>query len=453
MRVDEAVEADAHLTDLLALYYLDALDRRSADRVGRHLEGCADCRAEAGAVCETLAALGLLFGSGEELLNAYGALGAAAPPAFPERFAPQQIPEPDSLVRRMAEASESGRFRLRRRSRASEDGAGTGDTDRSAPEHSSGAVRPDRDSISGAVRRKKDGNATEVSREKVGPPTAPPAAKLPQRKPAAIAPSPALRQAKAAPTPTEIRPLKSVRPIEAPATVEPPGAVPTFRSAPPPPSAPPSRSAPPRPAPAPARPAPAVRPPEKPVERQAGPAHRQIPANTAVDRSAAIATPNSHGSPSRPPTRRPGVTTSRRTGAVAALSALVLAALAVAGVSAKSLLAGAETKPSAGAAQSASTSATDRRTGVALSVSVTANGQGVTTTATIAGLHEGAGYRLFGYTFDGRQRPVANWTGRKGSQQITGELPVEIADISHFVVTRDAKTVVTAYLSKGPAGR
>jgi hypothetical protein len=132
---------------------------------------------------------------------------------------------------------------------------------------------------------------------------------------------------------------------------------------------------------------------------------------------------------------------------VAGLGALVLAAVVVAGVSAKSLLVTADTKPSAATALSAVATGTDAKTGADLSVLVTKNGDGVTARATLKGLREGAGYRLFGYTFDGRQRPVVNWTGRKGAQEVTGELPVGLTDISHFVVTRNSRLVVTAYLS------
>lgn len=130
-----------------------------------------------------------------------------------------------------------------------------------------------------------------------------------------------------------------------------------------------------------------------------------------------------------------------------------MAALAVAGFSARALLA-----PQAPAVQTATVrtavaSATDRDSGANLSVFLTEERDRVTVRATLNGLDEGVGYRLYGYTFDGRQRPLVNWTGRSGVQEVDGELPVGIADLSHFAVTRGTRVVVTAYLPRdaGPA--
>jgi len=306
MRVDEASGQDAHVTDLLALYHLDVLDRRRAEQAGRHLESCGDCRLAATEVCETLAALALLSDERDDLLNAYGALGAAKPPAFPARFAPPEPPgEPGSIVRRVAEPSDARRFRLRRRGRSTE------------------TVDPVEESDEDA---RKD-----------------------RLKPAAVLPPPPALHTKVAP----------------PATA--PGA------------------------------------------RQAA---------------------------------------ARRTGNLVRLSVLLLVSVAAAGISMKTLFNSEKSAPPAAVALSAVATASDRETGADLSVFLTQKGDHVTARATVNGLHAGIGYRLVGYTFDGRQRPVVNWTGRHGLQEVTGELPVRVADISHFVVTRDTKVIVTVYLPR-----
>ncbi|MEV4637754.1 zf-HC2 domain-containing protein [Actinoplanes sp. NPDC049548] len=51
---------EQHVTDLLGLYYMDALDRSQGDAVERHLQSCPQCRATAGETVETIAALELL---------------------------------------------------------------------------------------------------------------------------------------------------------------------------------------------------------------------------------------------------------------------------------------------------------------------------------------------------------------------------------------------------------
>ncbi|MCA2211847.1 zf-HC2 domain-containing protein [Jidongwangia harbinensis] len=50
-----------HVADLLGLYYLDSLDYAQGDRIERHLEACAQCRAQAEETVETVAALALLM--------------------------------------------------------------------------------------------------------------------------------------------------------------------------------------------------------------------------------------------------------------------------------------------------------------------------------------------------------------------------------------------------------
>ncbi|MFF0467398.1 zf-HC2 domain-containing protein [Micromonospora zamorensis] len=115
MRVQDVSGADAHVADLLALYHLDALDRRSREQVGRHLQSCPPCRAAATEVCEALAALALLSDDRDHLLNVYGALGTAAPPAYPARFAPQEpLREQAGPQRKDARETDRRRLRLRR---------------------------------------------------------------------------------------------------------------------------------------------------------------------------------------------------------------------------------------------------------------------------------------------------------------------------------------------------
>ncbi|WP_306204559.1 zf-HC2 domain-containing protein [Actinoplanes sp. RD1] len=89
-----------HVEELVGLYHLGELGPASAARVREHLETCGRCRDEAAAVCDLLGALALLTEERQTLANAYGALGTAVPPAFPERFAPVEEPEDEPGPRR-----------------------------------------------------------------------------------------------------------------------------------------------------------------------------------------------------------------------------------------------------------------------------------------------------------------------------------------------------------------
>ena len=102
---------------------------------------------------------------------------------------------------------------------------------------------------------------------------------------------------------------------------------------------------------------------------------------------------------------------------------------------------------------SAAATATDQQTGATLSVHVTEGATTVSVRATVTGLEDGVGYRLYGYPFDGRPRPVVNWTGKKGVQEVTGELSLAIADLSHFTVMRGGRVVVTVYLPRTVASK
>ncbi|MFC8301111.1 zf-HC2 domain-containing protein [Micromonospora orduensis] len=349
MRVQDVSGADAHVADLLALYHLDALDRRSREQVGRHLQSCPPCQAAATEVCETLAALALLSDDTDYLLNVYGALGTAAPPAFPARFAPQEPPREQAGPRRK-DARETDRNRLRMRRGGTEAETAT----RPAPP----AAGPDL------------GRDDPPQQRVEGPTVAP------------VPEPPAISEQVALP----------VVPSSTPA------------------------------------------------------AHRPVahPSRPGFDRPSDIHHPG-RGQRAESPRRR---FFSWRAATVAALSALLLLALTVAGLSARALLEPPAPGMQTNTVRTAVASATDRDSGANLSVILTEDGDRVAVRATLSGLTEGTGYRLFGYTFDGRQRPLVNWTGRAGVQELDGELPVGIADLSHFAVTRGTRIVVTAYLPR-----
>ncbi|MEU1395491.1 zf-HC2 domain-containing protein [Micromonospora zamorensis] len=355
------------MADLLALYHLDALDRRSAEQVGRHLQSCQQCRAAATEVCETLAALALLSDDRDHLLNRYGALGTAVPPAFPVRFAPQ---EPAGQPGSEAQETDRRRFRLRRGGTGAETAAG----------EASAAAGPD-------LGRREPPQQRVAPAPVAPPPVAPPAVALPRVAPPAAPPPVALVQ-----TPS---------PVQEQTT---PTAVPL-----------PTRGA------------------RRPVTH---------PAQPGFDRAPGIAHPDDGQR-----VRRKRLL-SRRAVTFAGLGALLMAALTVAGISARALLAPPAPGVQTNIVRTAVASATDRDSGANLSVFLTEERDRVTVRATLSGLDEGTGYRLYGYTFDGRQRPLVNWTGRDGVQEIDGELPVGIADLSHFAVTRGTRVVVTAYLPR-----
>lgn len=184
MRVEEVSGTEAHVADLLALYHLDALDRRSAEQVGRHLQSCQQCRAAATEVCETLAALALLSDDRDHLLNRYGALGTAVPAAFPARFAPQ---EPAGQPGREAQETDRRRFRLRRGGTGAETATG----------EASAAAGPD-------LGRREPPQQRVAPAPVTPPPVAPPPAAPPPVAPPRAAPPPA--------APRRSRWLRSPRP-------------------------------------------------------------------------------------------------------------------------------------------------------------------------------------------------------------------------------------------------
>ncbi|MFI7602656.1 zf-HC2 domain-containing protein [Actinoplanes sp. NPDC049681] len=89
---------EQHVTDLLGLYYMDALDRSQGDAVERHLQSCPRCRSAADETIETIAALELLpEDDRRELLANFGALHRTGPPParFARFFGEPRVDEPD----------------------------------------------------------------------------------------------------------------------------------------------------------------------------------------------------------------------------------------------------------------------------------------------------------------------------------------------------------------------
>ncbi|MCI4061376.1 hypothetical protein MRQ36_01810 [Micromonospora sp. R77] len=365
------------MADLLALYYLDALDRRSGEQVGHHLQSCQLCRTAATEVCETLAALALLSDDGDDLLNHYGALGTAVPPAFPARFAPQELAGPAGEE---TQETDKRRFRHRRGRTGVETAA------RKAP----AAAGPDL-------------GQGKASQQRVAPPPVAPVQKPSQQRiaPPPVAPIQEPPQQRAAPRP--VAPVHKPPPIEQRAALP---AVPTQQPA--------AR----RPLAHPTRPG-FDRPPDIP---HAGDGQRARSTRKRLF--------------------------SRRSATLASLSALLLLTLTVAGIAARALLDPPALEGQPVTVPTAVASATDPDSGANMSVLLTEGRDRVTVRATLSGLDEGTGYRLYGYTFDGRRWPLVNWTGRTGVHEVAGELPVGIADLSHIAVTHGARVVVTVFLPR-----
>jgi hypothetical protein len=83
--VRDVDRAEAHVTELVGLYYLDALGREENDTVERHLADCEECREEAARAVDAVAMLAFLSDEDrQELVDNYGALDRVGPPS--ERF-------------------------------------------------------------------------------------------------------------------------------------------------------------------------------------------------------------------------------------------------------------------------------------------------------------------------------------------------------------------------------
>lgn len=188
--------------------------------------------------------------------------------------------------------------------------------------------------------------------------------------------------------------------------------------------------------------------PVPPRENAVPPARR--PAGTPVTEPSRPRPARVRPVPSAPAAARR--TAARRQGALVWTSGLLVVTVTVAGLSLRSLsssLAG--PRPLTTVAVTAAASGSDEQSGAGMSIVLTGNSDGtvVSVRATVSELRRGRGYRLYGYTYDGREVPVVNWTGNAGVQDVAGELPAAIADLSHFTVTTGRrKPVVTVYLPR-----
>ena len=140
----------------------------------------------------------------------------------------------------------------------------------------------------------------------------------------------------------------------------------------------------------------------------------------------------------------------RRTRALVGAGALLTLVLAVGGLAVGALVNGMEQPPAESKVVTAAATAADSTTGASVAVFVTEHETNVNVRATVNGLRTGAGYRLRAVTTDGRNLAVVNWTGTGSVQDVTGDVPVRLAQLSYFTVTRpDNTAVVSVYLPQG----
>ena len=140
----------------------------------------------------------------------------------------------------------------------------------------------------------------------------------------------------------------------------------------------------------------------------------------------------------------------RRTRALVGAGALLTLVLAVGGLAVGALVNGMEQPPAESKVVTAAATAADSTTGASVAVFVTEHENNVNVRATVNGLRTGAGYRLRAVTTDGRTLAVVNWTGTGSVQDVTGDVPVRLAQLSYFTVTRpDNTAVVSVYLPQG----
>jgi hypothetical protein len=96
--------AGPHVTELLGLYYLDALDPAAGALIDDHLPACAECRESADRIVETIASLALLSEQDRaEMVDNFGALNRSGPPS--ERFVQFFAPEPEPVTGKKAEVA------------------------------------------------------------------------------------------------------------------------------------------------------------------------------------------------------------------------------------------------------------------------------------------------------------------------------------------------------------
>ncbi|MFI6078679.1 zf-HC2 domain-containing protein [Actinoplanes sp. NPDC051343] len=320
--MSQITSGESHVVESLGLYYMGTSDAIDGEVVEEHLAACAECRAAAQEVCETLAALALVSQTDlDEILENFGPLGrrGPVPESFRRFFGADVDPDP-------------------------------GDENRAAP-----GREPDDNPGTGPVRHR------------------------------------------------ETRAARSSEP-SAPRTVAP---------------------------------EPARRPDRPPHSDRGSP--RWLSGAAVVSRLRPT-TPRAAGRTGRP--RR-----GRARGLVHAAVMLAIV-LTAGGVATAELVQGGTGAHQRIVTTAATAEASDRSTGVSISVIVTPDAHGVTVNATVAGLHPGTGYRLFASTTAGRSVPIVNWTCRRDSEDISGRLPVAVGALGFVTVTRaDGNAVVSAYLT------
>jgi anti-sigma factor RsiW len=165
--------------------------------------------------------------------------------------------------------------------------------------------------------------------------------------------------------------------------------------------------------------------------------------------------PRSSG-PVRPAGRsdstRPGTKSRRsgRTGKLLQAGSLLALVLVVAGLGLATLLRSPQGEPTP--VVTAAAVATDDTTGASASVVVSGEGSdSVTIRATVSGLREGTAYVLYAVTSDSATGEVTSWTGTTAVQEVSGQLPVRIGDLSFFTVSEaGGGPVVSVYLPGVP---
>lgn len=153
-----------------------------------------------------------------------------------------------------------------------------------------------------------------------------------------------------------------------------------------------------------------------------------------------------HAPPTRPAGRRTGRLRPR---SLLGIAGLVVVVLLSAGVFLSLTLGGTGRAPSTPVDIVLAAAAADTTTGAGLSVIATGHDATVTVRATVTGLHHDTKYQLYLVTRDGTTRVLVTWVGSDAPQDVVGEAPVRIADLSFFTLTlSDGTAVVSAYLPR-----
>lgn len=81
-------------------------------------------------------------------------------------------------------------------------------------------------------------------------------------------------------------------------------------------------------------------------------------------------------------------------------------------------------------------------TGVSMSVSVAAQGNGSHVDATVNGLTAGVEYQLYAVDAAGHTMVVARWVPDHGSQAVSGDIPTSVSDLAFFSVAEQGGAVL-----------